>query len=318
MSTIETMALGRSPLRVPRLGVGVMTWGPAPKAWFNPAKQAYGGPVSAGAEEEAFEAAVRLGTTLFDTAEMYSAGGSETRLGELAHHQEVFVATKFPPSPFAPAKSLPQAFGQSLVRLQRPQVDLLQDHFPTSTAAIRQVIPLLADEVIAGRARAVGVSNYSAEQMRLAHSLLAERGVPLASNQVQYSLVHRRPESNGVLTACRELGVTLIAYQPLGSGALTGKYTSKVRPQGLRRFIPPFRKKDGPRLEHLVALLTTIGARYGKTPGQVALRWLLENPVLPIPGAKNAAQVESNAGALTFGLTADEILELKEATQSWV
>ena len=89
---------------------------------------------------------------------------------------------------------------------------------------IPQLMELMADAVEAGKVKAVGVSNYSAEQMRMAHAALARRGIPLASNQVEYSLLHRQPETNGVLDACRELGITLIAYQPLASGALTGKY----------------------------------------------------------------------------------------------
>ena len=99
----------------------------------------------------------------------------------------------------------------------------------------------MADAVEAGKIKAVGVSNYSAEQMRTAHAALARRGIPLASNQVEYSLLHRQPEVNGVLDACRELGVTLIAYQPLAGGALTGKYKAGDRPTGLRRFMPYFR-----------------------------------------------------------------------------
>jgi aryl-alcohol dehydrogenase-like predicted oxidoreductase len=99
----------------------------------------------------------------------------------------------------------------------------------------------MADAVAAGQVRAVGVSNYSADQMRQAHAALAQRGIPLASNQVEYSLLHRRPEGNGVLDACRELDVTLIAYQPLASGALTGRYTPTNRRRGLRRFFKPFR-----------------------------------------------------------------------------
>ena len=97
---------------------------------------------------------------------------------------------------------------------------------------------LMADAVEAGKVKAVGVSNYSAEQMRIAHAALSERGISLASNQVEYSLLHRQPEVNGVLDACRELGVTLIAYQPLASGALTGKYAAGAKPAGLRRFMP--------------------------------------------------------------------------------
>jgi aryl-alcohol dehydrogenase-like predicted oxidoreductase len=99
----------------------------------------------------------------------------------------------------------------------------------------------MADAVEAGKIKAVGVSNYSAAQMRTAYQVLARRGVPLASNQVQYSLLHREPETNGVLDGCRELGITLIAYQPLASGALTGKYLDGNRPVGIRRFRAPFR-----------------------------------------------------------------------------
>lgn len=313
----ETMNLGRSPVVAPRLGVGVMTWGPAPKAWFNPAKQAYGGPESVD-EARAFDAALIAGTTLFDTAEMYSAGGSETRLGELARGTTALVATKFPPSPFASPLKLPLEFERSLVRLGRPSVDLLQHHFPTSNAGLRRLMPLLAAQVHAGKARAVGVSNYTAEQMRLAHELLKAEGVPLASNQVQYSLLHRQPERE-LLAACRELGVTLIAYQPLASGALTGKYDSTHRPTGLRRFLPYFQKKKGAALDRVVASLRSIGANHGKTPAQVALRWLLENPlVLPIPGAKNAEQVVANAGALSFRLTPTEIEQLNEVSKEFL
>lgn len=177
---------------------------------------------------------------------------------------------------------------------------------------------LMADAVAAGQVRAVGVSNYSADQMRQAHAALALRGIPLASNQVEYSLLHRRPETNGVLDACRELGVTLIAYQPLASGALTGKYTATNRPSGLRRFAKPFRGRDLAALEPIVALLREIGGRYGNTPGQVALRWLIENEtVLPIPGAKNREQATANAMGLTFHLTQDEIDALDTATRAW-
>jgi aryl-alcohol dehydrogenase-like predicted oxidoreductase len=133
---------------------------------------------------------------------------------------------------------------------------------------------------------------------------------------VEYSLLHRRPETNGVLDACRELGVTLIAYQPLASGALTGRYTSTNRPSGLRRFVKPFRGRGLAVLEPITAFLREIGERYGKTPAQVALRWLIENDtVLPIPGAKNRKQATDNAGALTFHLTQDEIDALETATR---
>lgn len=205
-----------------------------------------------------------------------------------------------------------------MARLGRTNVDLYQHHFPAKRVDIPRLMGLLADAVAAGKVAAVGVSNYSAEQMRIAHAVLAERGVPLASNQVQYSLLHRQPETNGVLDTCRELGVTLIAYQPLASGALTGKYLAGVRPRGFRRFMPAFRRNRQESVASVVALLREIGAHHGTGPTQVAIRWLIENDsVLPIPGAKNAAQAVANAQALSLSLSPDEVEALDRATMAW-
>jgi aryl-alcohol dehydrogenase-like predicted oxidoreductase len=183
---------------------------------------------------------------------------------------------------------------------------------------IAKLMDLMADAVQAGKIKSVGVSNYSAAQMRTAYDALGRRGIPLASNQVQYSLLHRQPETNGVLETCRELGITLIAYQPLASGALTGKYLDGSRPVGIRRFREPFRGSKFHVLRPVVTLLRAVADHYGKTPGQVALRWLLEQEaVVPIPGAKNADQAAHNAGALSFSLSPDEIGYLNEATEVW-
>jgi aryl-alcohol dehydrogenase-like predicted oxidoreductase len=114
------------------------------------------------------------------------------------------------------------------------------------------------------------------------------------------------------------LGITLIAYQPLASGALTGKYLTGEKPTGLRRLMPYFRAKNVEAVAPVVALLREIGERYSKRPAQVALRWLLENEsVLPIPGAKNGRQAVENAEALSFCLTPAEIQALDEATLAW-
>jgi aryl-alcohol dehydrogenase-like predicted oxidoreductase len=213
---------------------------------------------------------------------------------------------------------LPNALQASLSNLRRSSIDLYQHHFPSRRVDTPALMELMADAVEAGKIKAVGVSNYSAAQMRTAYEALARRGIPLASNQVQYSLLHRQPETDGVLDTCRELGITLIAYQPLASGALTGKYLDGSRPAGIRRFREPFRGSKFHALRPVVTLLRLIGDRYGKTPGQVALRWLLEQEnVVPIPGAKNADQARHNAGALSFTLTPDEVTYLNEATETW-
>jgi aryl-alcohol dehydrogenase-like predicted oxidoreductase len=286
-------------------------------ARLHPAKLSYGGAHGYDAEKAALETSLAAGVTLFDTAAMYSGGASELRLGELARGTEAILATKFPSGFLARADSMPRDLDASIAHLGR--VDLYQHHFPSPWVSIERLMGLLADAVAEGKIKAVGVSNYSADQMRIAHAALARRGVLLASNQVEYSLLHRQPEVNGVLDACRELGVTLIAYQPLASGALTGKYSAGVRPTGVfRRLMPNFRGRGLAAVAPVVGLLREIGERYGRSPAQVALRWLVENElVLPIPGAKNGRQAADNAGALTFSLAADEMAALDRATQAW-
>jgi aryl-alcohol dehydrogenase-like predicted oxidoreductase len=312
--------LGRSNLQVPRMGVGAMTWGDAKGlARFHPAKTAYGGADGFEEEKRALEVSLDAGVNLFDTAAMYSGGASERRVGELARGRDVLIASKFPGGFSFRAEGFPKELDASLERLGRDSIDLYQHHFPNSRISISQLMDKLADAVEAGKIKAVGVSNYSAEQMREAHAALARRGVPLASNQVEYSLLHRQPEVNGVLEVCRELGITLIAYTPLAGGRLTGKYSSKNRAGGFfRRVLPQYNRKALDAIQPVIRLLREIGDRYSKTPSQVALRWLIENPVvLPIPGAKNSKQAVHNAGALSFSLTSDEVELLSQATLAW-
>ena len=316
----DRATLGRSDLSVPRLGVGAMTWGePQGLARLHPAQIAYGGAHGNEEEKRAMEVSLEAGVDLFDTAAMYSGGASERRLGELAMGRVVLIASKFPSGFRFRVEDFPQELAASLSRLGRSNIDLYQHHFPRRGVSIPSLMKQLADAVEAGKVNAVGVSNYSADQMRQAHAALGERGIPLASNQVEYSLLHRQPETNGVLDGCRELGVTLIAYTPLAGGLLTGKYSTKNRPRGLfRRVLPRYRRKGLEAVQPVIALLEEIGKRYSKTPSQVAVRWLLENPVvLPIPGAKNGKQATANAGALTFSLTTEEVDTLNEATLPW-
>ena len=316
----DSQTLGRSSLRVPRLGVGAMTWGePRGLARLHPAQTAYG--AAHGYEEElrAVEVSLAAGVNLFDTAAMYSGGASEHRLGELSAGRDLVVASKFPSGLRFRVEQFPEELEASLGRLGRSSIDLYQHHFPTRRASIPELMDQMAKAVEAGKVNAVGVSNYSASQMREAHAALARHGIPLASNQVEYSLLHRQPETNGVLDACRELGITLIAYTPLAGGLLTGKYSPQNRPGGFyRRVLPRYRRRALEEIQPVVALLSEIGSRYEKTPSQVALRWLIEDPaVLPIPGAKNGRQATGNAAALTFSLTPEETDALGEATLAW-
>jgi aryl-alcohol dehydrogenase-like predicted oxidoreductase len=297
--------------------MGAMTWGD--RGGWGPAQGAYG--PSDGIEEEraALEAGIEGGVTLIDTAAMYSEGRSEERVGQLARGRDVSIATKFPPSPWRGAGSLPACLDASLARLGRERVELYQIHYPIAWMSIPTLMRHLAAAHRACKVRAVGVSNYSADQLRLAHRVLADEGVALASNQVEYSLLHRKPEVDGVLDACRELGVTLIAYSPLAMGALSGKYRpNEARATGVRRFLPTFRASALERLAPVLALMGEIAAKHGRSVPEVAIRWLLEDPiVLPIPGAKNAKQARTNAGALAFALDGAERAALSDATKAW-
>ena len=212
------------------------------------------------------------------------------------------------------------ALAASLQRLERDTIDLFQHHFPFERTPIPKIMNLMADAVEAGQIRAIGVSNYSAKQMRLAHETLDKRGISLASNQVEYSLLHRQPEVDGVLETCRELGVTLIAYAPLAGGILSGKYgVGKPKPRELRRLVDNrFHLPQMLAQEPLLMVLRTLAKQHSASPSQIALAWLLGiDGVLPIPTAKNSEQAASNAAALDVNLTADDVATLNAASERW-
>jgi aryl-alcohol dehydrogenase-like predicted oxidoreductase len=179
----------------------------------------------------------------------------------------------------------------------------------------------LADEVKRGRIEAVGVSNYSAQQMQQAYELLAKRGVKLASNQVRYSLLTRQIETNGILNTARQLGVTILAYSPLAQGLLTGKYTpdSAEKPTGARRLDSRFSKEGLQKIAPVISRLKQLGEKHDRTPAQVALNWLIaQGNVVAIAGAKTATQVQQNAAALGWRLSDDEIAQLDQVTRPWL
>jgi aryl-alcohol dehydrogenase-like predicted oxidoreductase len=311
------LKLGGTGLIVSRLGIGAMIWGDlsvSPR--FNPARISYGPAFDKADLREAVDSSIKNGVSFIDTAAMYGKGASELMVGELTQGKEVRIATKFPHSFFPRTKDLPGDLENSLNRLKRSSIDLYQIHYPSPMLSIPGVLDQMANALREGKIKAVGVSNFSEKQMREAAERLSGHGIPLASNQVEYSLLHRNPERDGVLNACRELNVTLIAYMPLKMGALTGKYLGDVRPEGVRKYMSPFRKKELPNLFRVVSLLKEIGQHYSKSSSQVALRWLIQKGnVLPIPGAKNSKQALHNAEALTFSLSPDEIDALDQISK---
>lgn len=293
----------------PTVPLGVGTW-----AWGDTATWGMGGYDSSLTEatiDAAWTSSLEAGVSLFDTAEVYGKGESERIIGRMlrAHPERrtsVVLATKFMPMPWKlnVASALRTAIEGSLERLGVDQVDLYQIHGPISLRSTAVIAGALTAVQRAGLTRAVGVSNYSIRETERMHRALAQHGIPLASNQIEFSLLRRRPETSGLLAACRRLGVVPLAYSPIGQGRLTGKYSATNPPPGKRTFSAhPMEQVD-----RIVAELRRIGNANGnRTPSQVALRWIIDKGAVPIPGAKNAAQARENAGALGWSLSQDDM-----------
>ena len=315
---METIKLGQDGAAVVPLCIGTWAWGD--KLFWN-----YGSDYGPEQLREAFKAALEAGTTFFDTAEVYGFGVSEDLLGQFMQNSRgdnVQIATKYGPAPWRfTAQSVTEALTESLKRLQVEQVALYQVHWPFSFFMNQETLMnALADEVKQGRIKSVGVSNYSADQMREAYQLLANRGVHLAVNQVRYSLLTRQIESNGILDTARQLGVTILAYSPLAQGLLTGKYTvdSSETPSGARRIDPRFSKNGLKKIEPVISLLRQLGEKYDRAPAQVALNWLIaQGNVVAIAGAKTPQQVRQNAGALGWRLSDEDVAQLEQVSRPW-
>ncbi|BAZ80573.1 aldo/keto reductase [Sphaerospermopsis kisseleviana CS-549] len=312
---MEAIALGKTGLTVPPLCLGTWAWGD--KLFWN-----YGDNYGEEQLQAAFTTAVDAGVTFFDTAEVYGLGLSEQFLGKFIKQtsQKVQIATKFGPLPWRwDGKSVSEALTESLKRLQLERIELYQVHWPfTFFLSQETLMNTLADEVQKGRIGAIGVSNYSASEMRNVHKILSARGIPLAVNQVRYSLLTRQIESNEILQTARELGVTILAYSPLAQGLLTGKYTTSYKPTGARSIDPRFSQDGLNKIAPVLSLLQKIGNKYDRTPAQVALNWLIaQGNVIPIAGVKNPEQVKQNVGALGWNMTKDEFDEIDQITQPW-
>lgn len=290
------------------MGLGAWQWGDR-VVWQ------YGHGYGDAEVQQAFLTSLNEGIRFVDTAEIYGNGRSERLLGQFlkATDQPVLIATKFLPFPWRFGKgAIVRAMRGSLSRLGVESVDLYQIHWPSPLMSIDTMVDGLAECVKSELTRTVGVSNFSQTQMLAAYSSLARHNIPLASNQVHYSLLNRTVEKNGTLARCKELGIRLIAYSPIEKGLLSGKYSVTSPPPGARG-----RNYTSllPKIVPLVKLMTEIGQDHGgKSNVQVALNWLLCKGALPIPGAKNAEQAQENAGALGWKLTDEEAARLDETS----
>lgn len=319
---MSTRELGRTGINVSPIGLGTMQFSGTGmvSAFFPPLPQPQA--------DEIVKTALEGGITWFDTAEMYGGGHSERRLsGGLQHAGvkpgDVTLATKWAPVGRR-ARTIGQTIEDRLSALHPFPVDLHQIHLGFgSLSPVRTQVRAMARLVQDGQIRAVGVSNFTARQMEIAHATLADYGIPLATNQVQISLLHRRIETNGVLETARRLGVTLIAYSPLRSGMLTGKFHED---RGLvasmpraRRLLNGFSERRLDRTAPLIEALREIADAHSATVSQVALAWLTTHygdAVVAIPGASKPHHAAEAAGAMKVTLEREETERLAAVSAS--
>lgn len=308
--------LGSSDIEITPIGLGCMQFaGEGVVAQFYRA-------LDPGTIETIVKTAVDGGINWFDTAEMYGGGYSERALTTSLravgiNPGDVAIATKWAPLGRT-AGNIGRTVEKRLAALQGFPIDLYQIHEPRgSFSSIARQMRAMADVQKSGKIANIGVSNFSARQMERADRILREHGLRLISNQVQISLLHRRIEDNGVLETARRLGVTLIAYSPLKSGLLTGKFHESpelldtVRP--IRKTLGRFTERTLVRTAPLIDELRAIAHAHGATPGQVALSWLIGyygDTVVAIPGASAPRHAEESGDAMDLALSPTEISRL--------
>jgi len=279
----QTTYLGSTEIKVPRIGTGTNRW-------------------AQGENDEAvlkvYKALMDKGVNFFDTAEIYTGGRSERLLGDCIKQigGSPIIASKYRPSTSRRTKKdFNEALENSLKRLDVETLDLYYVHMPPSAQSIEDLMDYMAEAKASEKIRAVGVSNFDVDQMRRAAVRLEAHSLKLAANQVEYSLTHREPETNGVLEMCKSLDVSLVAYRPLGRGQLALVGGSKST---------------------LDDLIQSIAENHDGSASQVALRWLIQSNelVIPIPGATKLDHAVENAGALDWVMSKSEFKELDEAS----
>ena len=267
--------------------------------------------------------AIDLGVTHFDTADMYGEGHNEDLIGQTlsGRRDEVFLATKFGNRidretgrrwVDSSAEYAREAVDASLRRLRTDRIDLYYLHRRSPKTPIEETVEAMASFVAEGKVRYLGLSEVSPQTLRAAHAVH-----PINAVQMEYSLFTRFIEDE-MLDTCRELGVALVAYSPVGRGFLTGTITSPDQ-------LDPtdFRRSGYPRMEGdnfaanaaLVDAVRQVAADIGCTPAQAALAWLLAqgDDILPIPGTKRVKYLEENTASADIELTKEQVQQLTEA-----
>jgi len=292
--------------KVSKIGLG--TWQFGSREW------GYGDSYAGSEAKAIVRRALELGVTLFDTAEIYGFGRSERILGAALGDslESVFLATKIlPVMPIAPI--VEQRGVSSASRLGARKLDLYQVHQPNPAVRDGTIMRGMRALQRTGLVDEVGVSNYSLRRWIAAEEALGSR---VLTNQVKYSLADRRPERDLVPYA-EAHGRVIIAYSPLGQGLLSGRYDSYNRPSNpVRANSALFLPENLERAADLIKALREVAEAHSATPAQIALAWLIRNPVVvAIPGASTVAQLESNAAAADIDLSEEEYRRLRSESE---
>ena len=267
------------------------------------------------------------GINWFDTAEIYGNGESEKALARALRalgktSDDVIIATKWWPA-FRTAKSILRTIDARIAALDNYRIDLHQIHQPFSFSSTRSQMQEMAKLVKLGKIRYVGVSNFSAKRMRIAHEELAKHGLSLVSNQVIYSLLNRKIETNGVMETANELGISIIAYSPLAQGLLSGKFHDNpaiIKKLSYRKYLPAFSSKGLAKSRPVIDVLRELATKSDATPSQIALNWVMNfkgDMVVAIPGATKIKQAEENIGAMRFTLAPEDLIRLDEISAGY-
>jgi len=307
-NTPET--LGNSTLQVGRIGLGCMGM-----------SEFYGGTNDEADHIRTLHAAVDLGINHFDTADMYGAGHNEELISKAFsdRRDKVTVATKFGVRRGAKGEWLgisgrpeyvKEACEKSLKRLGLETIDLYYQHRPDPNVPVEESVGAMKKLVEEGKVRFIGVSEFSAAQIRAAHAVH-----PITALQSEYSLWTRNVEEEGTLKACRDLGIAFVAYSPLGRGFLTGAIPNReaLDANDWRRNNPRFSNEALAENARFVELIREIAAKKSATEAQVALAWVLAqgDDIFVIPGTRRVERLQENLGAWKVHLTAEELAEIR-------
>jgi aryl-alcohol dehydrogenase-like predicted oxidoreductase len=310
MSSSGSSAEQSKELFTHQIGVGTWSWGD---------KLFWGFEKEYGVEDAhaVFNECMNLHMTFIDTAESYGSGESERLIGVFHKDSKkpIYLATKFIPYPWRLSRiNLRNALLKSLKRLGCSKVDLYQIHWSYPIIPINVWVEEIAKLQQNGLIGSIGVSNFNLAQTENAIITLKKFGLKLAAIQVEYNLLNRSIEMDGLLSLGIQEGIRVIAYSPLCQGLLTGKYSQENPPTGIRgmRYHNQLRT-----MSPLISLLRKLAEQYGgKSPAAVALNWTICKRTLPIPGAKTVQQLRQNAGALGWMLSDDDIAQLDEVSTS--